>query len=106
MSPAIATLARVQIEFDSEVWRWSARTDSWFFASVPEELSADIHELPAPPRGFASLRVQARVGLTRWRTSIFYSGSEYVLPLKRQVRDAEHVGEGDTITVDLEILDL
>ncbi len=97
----------MQIEFDSEVWRWAARTDaSWYFVSVPEELSADIHELQAPSRGFASLRVQARVGLTRWRTSIFYSGSAYVLPLKRQVRDAESFGEGDTILVELEIIDL
>ena len=96
----------MQIEFDSEVWRWAARTDAWFFVSVPEELSAEIHELPAPPRGFASLRVQARVGLTRWRTSIFYSGSAYILPLKRAVREAEGVGEGDTILVGLEILDL
>ncbi|MGN8027078.1 DUF1905 domain-containing protein [Microbacterium sp. 22242] len=96
----------MRIEFDSEVWRWAARTDAWFFASVPEELSAEIHELPAPPRGFASLRVQVRVGSTSWRTSIFYNGSEYVLPLKRQVRDAEGFGEGDTILVDLEIIDL
>ena len=72
----------------------------------PEELSAEIHELPAPPRGFSSLRVQARIGLTRWRTSIFYNGSAYVLPLKRAVRDAEGFGEGDVIVVELEILDL
>ena len=96
----------VRIQFDSDVWRWAARTDSWFFASVPEELSAEIHELPAPPRGFSSLRVQARIGTTRWRTSIFYNGSVYVLPLKRAVREAEHVDEGDMIDVELEILDL
>lgn len=96
----------VRIEFDSDVWRWAARTDAWFFATVPEELSAEIHELPAPPRGFSSLRVQARIGLTRWRTSIFYDGSAYVLPLKRAVRDAEGFGEGDVIVVELEILDL
>ena len=96
----------MRIEFDSDVWRWAARTDSWFFASVPEELSAEIHELPAPPRGFSSLRVQARIGTTRWRTSIFYNGSVYVLPLKRAVREAEHVDEGDMIDVELEILDL
>ena len=36
----------VQIEFDSEVWRWAARTDSsWFFASVPEELSAEMLDI-------------------------------------------------------------
>jgi hypothetical protein len=97
----------VRIEFDSDVWRWAARTDSsWFFASVPEELSTELHELPAPPRGFSSLRVQARIGTTRWRTSIFYNGSVYVLPLKRAVREAEGVGEGDTIDVELDVLDL
>ena len=34
------------------------------------------------------------------------SGSAYVLSLKRAVREAEEVGEGDTIVVEPEVLDL
>ncbi|UWF76800.1 MULTISPECIES: DUF1905 domain-containing protein [Microbacterium] len=96
----------MRIEFESPVTRWDARVDSWFFATLPEELSADIRELPAPPRGFGSLRVNVRIGTTTWRTSIFPGRSGYLLPVKKAVRDAEGIGDGDVVLVDLEILDL
>ena len=96
----------MQIEFESTVTRWEKRVDSWFFATLPEELSVDLRELPAPPRGFGSLRVRARIGASIWSTSIFFDGSAFVLPLKKAIRDAQGIGEGDTVVVDLEIVDL
>lgn len=98
----------VIIEFDGEVWRWDARDDaSWYFTSVPPELSADIREIPRPLRGFGSVRVRARVGGTEWATSIFPDSgtASYVLPLKKAVRDAEGLAEGGPVTVRLEVLD-
>jgi hypothetical protein len=96
----------MRIEFESEVTRWDARVDSWFFATLPEDLSLEIRELPAPPRGFGSLRVRARIGLTTWTTSIFFGGTAFVLPLKKQVRDAQEIEEGGIVLVDLDILDV
>ena len=96
----------MRIEFDSEVTRWQARVDAWYFATLPEQLSIEIRELPTPPRGFGSLRVQARIGLTVWTTSIFFDGSAFVLPLKKQVRQQQGIDEGDVVTVDLDILDV
>lgn len=98
----------MQVEFESTVYRWSARTDSsWYFADVPEELSADIRELTQPyARGFGSVRVQATVGSTTWRTSIFPgSDGAYALPLKRVVREREGLVETGTVVISLEILD-
>jgi hypothetical protein len=98
----------VIFEFDSTVFRWDARDDaSWFFATVPPELSEDIREIPRPFRGFGSVRVRARVGGSEWQTSIFpdkQSGS-YVLPLKKAVRDAEALADGGPVRVRLEVLD-
>lgn len=96
----------MQIEFESLVTRWEKRVDSWFFATLPEELSAELRELPSPPRGFGSLRVQARIGASIWNTSIFFDGAAFVLPLKKAIRDAQGISEGDLIAVDLDILDL
>lgn len=96
----------MQIEFDSTVIRWNKRLDSWYFATMPEELSVPLRELPAPPRGFNSLRVRARIGATSWNTSIFFSDGVFVLPLKKQIRDERGIVEGDQITIDLDILDL
>lgn len=96
------------IEFTAEVFRWDARDDaSWYFISVPPELSEDIREIPRPHRGFGAVKVRAMVGGSAWSTSIFpdkTSGS-YVLPLKKAVRDAEHLGEGDHATVRLDVID-
>lgn len=96
----------MRIEFESEVTLWGARVESWFFATLPEEPSLEIRELPAPPRGFGSLRVQARIGSTAWSTSIFFVGSAFVLPLKKRVRQEQRIEVGDVITVDLDILDV
>ncbi|UJP10728.1 DUF1905 domain-containing protein [Microbacterium sp. KUDC0406] len=96
----------MRVEYESDVVRWDARTEAWFFAVMPEELSLQIRELPSPPRGFGSLRVRARIGGTEWTTSIFPGKDGYVLPLKKQVRRAEAIEEGGTVLVDLEILDL
>lgn len=96
------------IEFDAEVFRWGGRDDaSWYFASVPPELSADIREIPRPHRGFGSVRVRARIGGSEWATSIFpdKATQSYVLPLKKAVRDAEHLAEGGRALVRLEVLD-
>jgi len=105
VSHTAGSVALMQIEFEGEVWRWDARTDSWFFTSLPPELSADIREIPRPQRGFGSVRVRARIGGSTWTTSIFPGTDAYVLPLKKAVRDAEGFGEGDVVVVALEVLD-
>lgn len=96
------------VEFEGEVFRWDARDDSsWYFTALPPELSEDIREIPRPHRGFGSVRVQAHVGGSEWRTSIFPDSTRgtYVLPLKKAVRNAESLVDGGPVTVRLEVLD-
>ncbi|MCR2800589.1 MULTISPECIES: DUF1905 domain-containing protein [unclassified Microbacterium] len=97
----------MHIEFDSTVFRWDARPETWLFTDVPEELSEDIREVTGPfTRGFGAVRVEATVGGTTWRTSIFPSSSgRYWLPLKRAVREAESLHEDGPVTVRIEVLD-
>jgi len=95
------------IEFESDIVEWDARrTDSWYFAVAPEELSGDIREIPRPVRGFGSVRVRATIGATTWTTSIFPSADgTYVLPLKKAVRLAEGLDPAGACVVRLEVLD-
>ena len=97
----------VHVEFEGEIFRWSARQQDWFFVALPIALSAEIREIPRPHRGFGSVRVRARIGTTSWSTSIFPDASRgaYVLPLKRAVRDAEDLAIDAVVEVELEVRD-
>ena len=97
------------IEFDGEIFRWDAREDAaWFFTALPPELSEEIREIPRPYRGFGSVRVRARIGGSEWSTSIFPDSTRgsYVLPVKKAVRTAEGIREGDDVDVRLEVVDV
>jgi hypothetical protein len=98
----------VIFDFEAELWVWDARrTETWTFVSVPTESSAEIREFAAGmPRGFGSVRVEATIGGTTWRTSIFPGGDgRYALPVKKAVRKAESLEIGSPVGVRLEILD-
>lgn len=99
------------VEFDAELWIWDARRDdSWTFVTLPVDASDEIRDRTAatgPRRGFGSVRVRVTIGATSWTTSIFPDGARgaYVLPVKRAVRRAESLDEGDTATVTVELID-
>ncbi|WP_353988318.1 DUF1905 domain-containing protein [Ruicaihuangia caeni] len=99
----------MRFEFDAELWRWHARRhELWTFVSVPAEASAEILEVSAGlAGGFGSLRVEAVIGGTTWRTSIFPGGDgTYALPVKKAVREAESLSLGDVVTVAIELVDI
>ncbi|BCB83569.1 hypothetical protein Psuf_008820 [Phytohabitans suffuscus] len=77
---------------------------------MPVDASDEIRDRTAatgPRRGFGSVRVRVRVGASSWTTSIFPDAGRgaYVLPVKRAVRTAESLAEGDTASVTVELLD-
>ncbi|MGI9822040.1 DUF1905 domain-containing protein [Agromyces sp. Marseille-Q5079] len=97
----------MRFEFAAPLWEWASQAN-WFFVTVPEEISADIREIPRPPRGFGSVRVRVAVGGSTWSTSIFPESKVgcYMLPMKKAVRVAEGLVEGGDVTVSLTVLDL
>jgi hypothetical protein len=94
----------MRLNFSAPLWRWSARSESWWFVTVPPELSDELAELPLPPRGFGSIKVMATIGATTWSTSVFPSDQQrgYVLPVKKAVRAAEGIIDGATVDVAVE----
>jgi hypothetical protein len=105
-------LGGVLVEFDAELWIWDARRgESWTFVTLPVDASDEIRDRTAatgPRRGFGSVRVRATIGGSTWTTSVFPDGTRgaYVLPVKRAVRKAESLDEGDTAKVTVEVLDV
>jgi hypothetical protein len=96
--------------FTAELWRWDARQqDTWTFVTLPQEVSAGVEDeadAQGPRAGFGSVRVEVRIGPSLWRTSLFPDKASgcFVLPVKRAVRQANGVEEGDSVEVVLRLL--
>ena len=94
------------------LWRWTTPSASaaWHFVTIDgaagEELSgtAIMRRMEGAARGFGSIKVTATIGETTFKTSVFPSkASGRWLPIKASVRKAEGLGEGDAVTVVLEM---
>ncbi len=95
--------------FEAVVWEYQGGQGSWHFISVPTDVADAIaDEAGDQTRGFGSVRVDVRIGQTRWQTSLFPDRSRgtYLLPLKTAVRQAEGLAEGDPASVRLTLLDV
>ncbi|MFZ6005822.1 MAG: DUF1905 domain-containing protein [Actinomycetota bacterium] len=96
-------------QFTSPLWIWEASGEgSWHFVTLPEDAADEIKAITdgAGRRGFGSVRVEVTLAPTTWRTSIFPSkeSGSYVLPVKKAVRNAAGVDEGDDVDVELVLL--
>ena len=92
------------ITVTTPLWLWSGDKASWHFLTVPDAQAAEIRLQSLGLRnGFGSVRVQAAIGEVRWRTSLFPMGrtSEYILPVKADVRRRAGISAGDEVTVTL-----
>ena len=81
---------------------------AWYFLTLPHDVTDEIDERTASTqRGFGSVRVRVTVGATTWATSIFpdTKAGAYVLPMKKAVRTAEDLDDGDEVDVMLELVD-
>jgi len=79
---------------------------AWHFMTVPKKEAEAIKEAHgANSRGFGSLPVEAKIGKTVWKTSIFpdRKAGTYLLPVKKAVRNAEGIYEGDAVSLALTI---
>ena len=93
--------------FDAELWLWKADA-AWHFITLPEQVSDEIEDVVVERRGFGSLRVEVRIGGSHWSTSIFPSREigSFLLPVKKAVRSAEGLSEGDRCAVRLTLVDI
>jgi hypothetical protein len=89
------------MEFSGEVWFWRGPSP-WHFITVPEE---ECQELEAASTlvsyGWGMIPVTAQIGATGWKTSLFPKDGRYIVPVKADVRTAEGLDVGDTVTVRL-----
>ena len=93
--------------FQAELWKYDGEA-GWFFVSLPTELADAIRDEHGPlTSGFGSVKVNVRIGSSRWATSIFpdRARATYLLPVKKSVRQAEGLDACDYVLVELTVLD-
>lgn len=87
-----------------KVWIWPSIA-GWHFVTLPKKLYQEIKYATVKPRvGFVP--IEATLGATTWRTSLFPHTSEgtYLLAVKAQVRKKESVLAGDTLRISFRII--
>ncbi|HET8614324.1 MAG TPA: DUF1905 domain-containing protein [Actinomycetales bacterium] len=95
-----------QWTFSAELWDWDATEATSTFLATPPEVDEEIRMTGGPPRGFGSVRVEATIGSSTWRTSVFPSTEHgFVLPVKKAVRTREGIEAGDVAEVTLRLLE-
>ena len=87
--------------------------DPAYFVAVTGQSAEQVagHELGrrlemGKRRGFGSVKVEVRVGGSKWKTSLFprKGGDGWFLPVKKPIRLAERLVEGDEVEVELTLL--
>jgi hypothetical protein len=94
-------------EFVAELWLYPGQA-GWRFITVPQDISDEIDERSAAHRhGFGSVPVRVRIGSSSWTTSLFpdKQRAAYLLPVRKPVRTAEGLGDGDLVTVTIDLMD-
>lgn len=89
-----------KFSFSARVVRWPGASP-WFFVHVPREYFAPIRE----HYGKGLLRATITIGNTTWDTSLlpYLIDRTFLIALKKSVRTAEDIWEGELVTVQVTI---
>jgi hypothetical protein len=86
------------------VWLWQGSDGapakgSWYFLTIDGETAQAIRAAATNAAAWGSVYVEATIGNTTWRTSLFPSkqAGGWLLPLKAAVRKAEKIVEGTEV---------
>ncbi|MEN4041898.1 MAG: DUF1905 domain-containing protein [Anaerolineaceae bacterium] len=94
----------MNIEFEGEILYWRGPAP-YLFVAVPEGPSRDIKAIsPMVTYGWGVIPVQARIGETEWKTSLFPKDGRYLVPIKLSVQKAEEIDVGDRVFIRLRVM--
>ena len=91
------------LEFSGNLLYWRGPSP-FYFVAVPADECEVLRDVSKwVTYGWGMIPVRAQIGKTVWKTSLFPKAGGYFVPVKASVRKAEDLGEGDEITVGLEV---
>jgi len=91
----------MRLKFTGEIWYWRGPSP-FHFVTVPDEQCAALESASrAVTYGWGMIPVTAQIGATSWTTSLFPKDGRYIVPIRTDVRRAEGLDVGDTVTMSL-----
>ncbi len=94
----------MNVDFIAELTSSLHGGSHYLHLSVPQDESAFLRDLPIPHGGFGSIRVDATIGRTTWRTSVFPDRDRYLLLVSKRLARAEGLDVGEPVPVNLEVV--
>ena len=89
--------------FETRMIHWRGPAP-FFFAPIPPNHSIEIRRISKlVTYGWGVIPVEASIGGTVFRTSLFPRGETYLLPVKQEVRRRVGVTAGDPVSVSMTI---
>jgi len=93
----------LDLAFDGELVYWRGPSPHYFVVVPPDESSL-IHAMStAVTYGWGAIPVRVRLGDREWPTSLFPKDGRYLVPIRKAIRLAEDLAEGDVVSVELVI---
>lgn len=93
----------LSFEFNGEIIYWRGPAP-WYFVPIPDEESSQIRRISRiVTYGWGVIPVHVQIGKTQFQTSLFPKEGRYLVPIKANVRKAEKLEEGDTVTIQLDV---
>ena len=93
----------MNFEFNAKLWYWHGPAP-WYFVTVPAKQCRDLQAIvQLVTYGWGMIPVHVQIGKSKWMTSLFPKDGRYIVPVKASIRKAEKLGEGDIVTVRLEV---
>jgi len=88
-------------EAECELWT-SPGKGGWCFITLPRDWTSPLKVVRGSQAGaWGSMRVEATIGASTWRTSLFpdSKAGAFLLPIKAEVRRREGIAPGDRVRV-------
>ncbi|ABX04849.1 MAG TPA: DUF1905 domain-containing protein [Herpetosiphon sp.] len=90
-------------DFTGPIWFWKGPAP-WYFVTVPFEQSQAIKAVAGlVTYGWGVIPAQVQIGSTTWSTSLIPKDGLYLVPIKKPIRLAEQLNEGDLVNIQLVI---
>ena len=89
----------MRIGFTAELTLEAHGHSTYLMLRVPEEESDLLDELPLQRGGFGSIKVDALIGASKWRTSVFPGRDGFLLLVAKKLAAAEDLVIGQPVSV-------